>query len=215
MIDRRTLIGTAAMAALSATIRPARAAAVDVVVFGDSYSQVPRSNFPNWVTQLQDAGHIGSSRNFAKSGATAAKIGTNNFARQLRLWAQAGRPVGDKVIIFLGTNDILNTDSFTASYDGYKKGLNQLKSAGASLLLIEPLDIGKVPDYAGDEDSATLTGKTNTWNKFVRSRGLPVVRLFDVFQPRLPNPSLFHDGLHPNRDGQAIIAEAVRARLAT
>jgi lysophospholipase L1-like esterase len=92
------------------------------VVFGDSYSQVPRANFPNWVTQLQSAGVVGASRNFAKSGATAAKIGTNHFARQLRLWREAGRPIGHRVIIFLGTNDILNTDTFDASYTATGEG---------------------------------------------------------------------------------------------
>jgi hypothetical protein len=40
-MNRRTMIGTAAMATLVAG-RPAMAATVDVVVFGDSYSQVPR-----------------------------------------------------------------------------------------------------------------------------------------------------------------------------
>ena len=160
------------------------------------------------------AGHVGTSRNFAKSGATAAKIGTNHFARQLRLWREAGRPLGDRVIVFLGTNDILHTDNFDLSYTGYKRGINELKTAGAKLLLVEPLDLGKTPDYAGDADSAAVTAKTVTWNNFVRGRGQPVVRLFDVFAPRLPNSSLFHDGLHPNRSGQGIIADAVRARLA-
>lgn len=212
-MDRRTMIGTAAMAALFAG-RPAVAAAVNVVVFGDSYSRVPRANFPNWVTQLQSAGHIGTSRNFANSGATAAKVGTNHFARQLRLWREAGRPVGDRVIVFLGINDIANLDGLEASYTGYKRGLNELKTAGAKLLLIEPLDVGKLPAFAGDEDSAALTRKTVTWNNFVRGRGLPVVRLFDVFRPLLPNAALFHDDVHPDREGQGIIADAVRPKLA-
>ena len=213
-MNRRTMIGTAAAMAAMVAGRPAMAATVDVVVFGDSYSQVPRANFPNWVTQLQSAGVVGASRNFAKSGATAAKIGTNHFARQLRLWREAGRPIGNRVIIFLGTNDILNTDSFDASYTAYRQAISELRNAGARLLLIEPLDLGKVPDYAGEPDSAEVTAKTVTWNNFVRGRGQPVVRLFDVFAPRLPNSSLFHDGLHPNRSGQGIIADAVRARLA-
>ena len=213
-MNRRTMIGTAAAMAAMVAGRPAMAATVDVVVFGDSYSQVPRANFPNWVTQLQSAGVVGASRNFAKSGATAAKVGTNHFARQLRLWREAGRPLGNRVIIFLGTNDILNRDTFDASYTGYKRGINELKTAGAKLLLVEPLDLGKVPDYAGDADSAAVTAKTVTWNNFVRSRGLTVVRLFDTFRTLLPNSSLFHDGLHPNRSGQGIIADAVRAKLA-
>jgi lysophospholipase L1-like esterase len=215
-MDRRTLIGTAAAAATALLAGgPAAAAAVNVVVFGDSYSRVPRAGFPNWVTQLQTAGHVGTSRNFATSGATAAKVGTNHFARQLRLWREAGRPVGGRVIVFLGINDILNTDTFDASYTGYKAGIAELRRAGARLLLIESLDLGKTPGYVGDSDSATITRRTVTWNSFVRGRGLPVVRLFDVFKPRLPNNALFHDDLHLDRDGQAIIADAVRAKLAS
>ena len=98
-MDRRTLIGgTTAAALLAVTSGPALAAALPIVVFGDSFSQVPRANFPNWVTQLEQAGRVRVVRNFAKSGATAATIGTNHFARQLRLWRAAGRPVGQRVI---------------------------------------------------------------------------------------------------------------------
>ena len=71
-----------------------------------------------------------------------------------------------------------------------------------------------MPRFAGDEDSAAVTSKTLTWNRFVRSRGLPVVRLFDVFAPLLPNDALFDDDLHLNADGHEIVADAVRAKLA-
>jgi lysophospholipase L1-like esterase len=224
-MNRRTLIGgTAAAAALLAgRSGPVSAAPVNVVVFGDSYSQVPRvKNLPNWVTQLQTAGAIGTSSNFAKSGATAAKIGFNHFARQLRLWREAGRPVGDRVMVFLGTNDILQLAApqpqlatFDASKTGYKRGLAELKAAGANLLLIEPLDLGKVPRFADDqEDSGPVTIATRTWVRFVRNRGLPVVRLFDVFAKRLPDSTLFQDDLHLNEDGNRIVADAVRVMLA-
>ena len=171
-MDRRTLIGggSAAAALVSTRSRSARAAAVDVVVFGDSYSQVPRAGFPNWVTQLQTTHSIGRSDNFAKSGATAAKIGTNHLARQLRLWRQAGRPVGDWVIVFIGTNDILQTNSLTASKSAINAVVTELRAAGARLLLIEPLNVGKTPRFAGDQDSAAVTKKTKEWDRFLRSR---------------------------------------------
>jgi lysophospholipase L1-like esterase len=186
-----------------------------VVVFGDSYSQVPNDYSPNWVTQLQTAGDINPVKNFATNGATAATIGTNHFLRQRRLWREAGRPVGDRVIIFLGINDILQSDTLDASKSGLKKGIVELKAARAKLLLIEPLDLGKVPLFFGDQDSAAVTSKTLAWDEFVRNRGLPVVRLFEVFKPLLPNGALFADGLHPNAAGFEIIANAVRAKLAS
>jgi phospholipase/lecithinase/hemolysin len=214
-MHRRALIGAAVAATASlARPRPASAAAINVVVFGDSYSQVPRANFPNWVTQLQTAGDINPMNNFAKSGATAATIGTNHFARQRRLWREAGRPVGNRVFVFLGTNDILQTDTLDASKGGLKKGIAELEAAGANLLLIEPLDLGKVPLFFGDQDSAAVTSKTLAWDKFVRNRGLPVVRLFEVFKPLLPNGALFADDLHPNAAGHEHIANAVRVKLA-
>jgi lysophospholipase L1-like esterase len=175
----------------------------------------PAGRLPELGDAAPDRRHVGTSRNFATSGATAAKVGTNHFARQLRLWREAGRPVAGRVIVFLGINDILNTDTFDASYTGYKRGIYELRTAGARLLLIEPLDLGKTPGYVGDADSAAITRKTVTWNTFVRGRGLPVVRLFDVFKPRLPNNALFHDDLHLDRDGHAIVAAAVRAKLAS
>ena len=173
------------------------------------------------MTRLQTDGDIGTSSNFAKSGATAAKIGFNHFARQLRLWREAGRPVGTRVMVFFGTNDILQLaapqpqlTTFDASKTGYKRGLAELKAAGANLLLIEPLDLGKVPRFAGDQDSGPVTIATRTWFRFVRNRGLPVVRLFDVFAKRLPDSTLFQDDLHLNEKGNRIVADAVRAMLA-
>jgi lysophospholipase L1-like esterase len=118
------------------------------------------------------------------------------------------------LIVFLGINDILQLDTLDASKTGYRKGLAELKAAGASLLQIEPLDLGKVPSFAGDQDSAAVTSNTRTWVRFLRNRSLPVVRLFDVFAPRLPNSSLFQDGLHLNREGNRIVANAVRSKLA-
>ena len=211
-MDRRTLIGTAATAALLAA-GPAAAAAPEVAVFGDEHSEDSGVAFPNWVTLLQQAGHVGTVHNFAESGATAAELGIVHFARQLRLWREAGRPVGRKVIVFLGANDILNTDTFDASFAGYDKGIAELRAAGADLLLVEPFDLGETPGFAGGPDSAAVTGKTLAWAKFVRGRGLPVVRLFDVFAPRLPDGRLFQDDLRLNRAGNAIIADAVRTML--
>jgi lysophospholipase L1-like esterase len=216
-MDRRTLIGggaaTAAAALLAATAGPALAAVPGVVVFGDSFSEVPRDAFPNWVTQLAQAGRITVVRNFATGGATAATVGTNHFARQLGLWRAAGRPVGQRVIVFLGINDILHTATFDASFAGYRRGLAELRAAGANLLLVEPLDLGETPGYAGGPASAAVTARTRTWNRFVRGLGLPVVRLFDVFGPRLPDGRLFLNAIHLNRRGHAIVADAVRARL--
>jgi lysophospholipase L1-like esterase len=218
-MDRRTLIGgsaaTAAAALLAAAPGPAPAAVpVPVVVFGDSFSEVSRDGFPNWVTQLANGDDITVVRNLAEGGATAATVGTNHFARQLRLWRAAGHPVGRRVIVFLGINDILHTDTFDASFAGYGRGLAELKAAGARLLLVEPLDLGRTPGYAGGPASAAVTARTRTWNRFVRGRGLPVVRLFDVFAPRLPDRSLFLNAIHLNRQGHAIVAGAVRAKLA-
>ena len=118
------------------------------------------------------------------------------------------------MIVFLGINDILQTDTLDASKAGLKKGIAELKAAGASLLLIEPLDLGRVPRFFGDQDAAAVTIKTVTWYRFVRSRGLPVVQLFELFAGRLPNDKLFADDLHLNADGHKIIADAVRLQLA-
>src|SRR3954454_20518718 len=81
------------------------AAALELTVFGDSYSIPVHDGNRDWPTQLRAQGAVGTVHDFAKSGAIAASIGTNTSARQIRLWNAAGRPLG-ATVVYLGYNDI-------------------------------------------------------------------------------------------------------------
>jgi lysophospholipase L1-like esterase len=202
------------LGAVSFGIASAAATAPEIDVFGDSYSQVPRGTFPNWVTQLKQSGKISGSNNFAKSGATAATVGTNTFARQIRGWRAAGGDVADRTVVFLGINDIKNFGSLAKSRAGYKSGVKTLHDAGANLILVQPHDLGTVPLFSGSQADA-ITAKTKAWNSFVRStaRTYDAVTV-DLFRALGNVPaSLYSDNLHLNQQGQAHIARAIAAKL--
>ncbi len=162
---RATRLSSRALALLGATAlttAAGRAQAVDLTVFGDSVSQVPRLAFPNWLTQLQQDDVVENVDNFAKSGATAANVGTNTFLRQIRRWKSAGSPVNDFVVAFLGINDIGKFNDFAKSRSGYKSGLQELEKARANFVLVQPFDLGRVPKHAGTSEAARMTSKTTT-----------------------------------------------------
>ncbi len=86
--DRRGLlrlaVGLAAGAVGTGVAGTAEAAVSRLVLFGDSYTMLNRAAFPNWAEQLRSRGVARSLGSYAKSGAIAANIGTNTFARQIR-----------------------------------------------------------------------------------------------------------------------------------
>src|SRR3954447_18821879 len=69
-------------------------AAPPLTVLGDSYSIPVHDGTRDWPARLRDGGAVGPVHDCAKSGAIAAPIGADPFARQVRLWNGAGRPRG-------------------------------------------------------------------------------------------------------------------------
>src|SRR4051794_24703576 len=111
LLAASTLCGEAAASPASA--------ASPLTVLGDSYSIPVHDGTRDWPAQLRDRGAVGQVRDFAKSGAIAATVGANTFARQIRLWTAAGRPRGDTVV-YLGYNDIDGRQSLAPSQAGYR-----------------------------------------------------------------------------------------------
>lgn len=190
-------------------------AAPKITVFGDSYSQVPYYNYPNWVTQLKSNGTISGATNFARGGATAASIGSNTFASQISRWRAAGRPVGGYTVVFLGINDITRyRNSFTRSRAGYVSGIKALRDAGARLILVQPHDLGTAPLFEGSE-ADEVTRATRTWNSFVRTTAASYrAATVDLFKA-LGNISQdrYYNALHLGQTGQGQIARAIGAKL--
>ena len=174
-------------------------------VFGDSYSDPDREAFDDWAEQLLAEGRVTALESYAKSGATAATVGTNTFARQIRLFeadAVRFRPK-DVTVVFLGLNDILEFDqTFGPSRSGYTAGVDALLSAGATrngarLFFVEVLDVGATPAFDANASKRSLyRQKTIVWDKFVAKRaadvgGVGVIDLLALFDRVVANPSAY------------------------
>jgi lysophospholipase L1-like esterase len=115
----------------------------------------------------------------------------------------------------MGINDIqAATDTFGPSRTGYRNALDELRAAGAKLVLVTAPDLGRMPIYVGTPEAAAMTSKTKTWNSFVKSMATTYsAGLVDLFS-KLADPTLIGpDGLHPNVRGQQAIADAIAASL--
>src|SRR5689334_5311982 len=215
------------------------AAALELTVFGDSYSIPVHDGNRDWPTQLRAQGAVGTVHDFAKSGAIAASTGTNTFARQIRLWSGAGRPLG-ATVVYLGYNDI--GGNLAKARAGYQAGINALVAAGATsggnrLILVLPHDVGSTPLHNKTRaEAARFRSATKQWDSIVRSVANQAnARVADVFAKIdnvLANPgrygftnvttpdharsdttALYDDVFHFGEHGQAIIATTIRASL--
>ena len=235
----RTIAPSLIVALLLAAGPAAAAAAAGLTVFGDSYSIPVHHGVTTWVAQLRDQGVVGPVRDFARSGASAASIGGDTFAAQVRRWRAAGRPLGDTVV-FLGGNDV--GGDLGRAQAGYQAGVNALVAGGATaganrLLLVLFPDVGAAPAFNRDPARrAAFRDQTRRLDAFIRSVAgrahATVVDLFSVVDGVLAHPraegftnvttadharsattALYDDPVHFGRHGQAIIARTIRARL--
>jgi lysophospholipase L1-like esterase len=204
------MIRTLLAAILALLIGSASASATTATAFGDSFTEPGTS----WFYVLGLAGN-----NFARSGAVCNPKFTTLKARrlstQVQRWKEAGKPTNDWAIVFMGINDIqAATDTFGPSRTGYRNALDELRAAGAKLVLVTAPDLGRMPKYVGTPEAAAMTSKTKTWNSFVKSMATTYsAGLVDLFS-KLADPTLIGpDGLHPNVRGQQAIADAIAASI--
>ena len=174
-------------------------------VIGDSYSDPAREAIDDWAEQLLATGRVRALKSYAKSGALAATVGTNTFARQIRLFkadAVRFRPK-DVTVVFLGLNDILEfNQTFGPSRSGYTAGVNALLSAGATrngarLFFVEVPDVGATPMFNANASKRSLyRQKTIVWDKFVAKHaadvgGVGVIDLLALFDEVIADPSAY------------------------
>jgi phospholipase/lecithinase/hemolysin len=115
----------------------------------------------------------------------------------------------------MGINDIIDaTDTLGPSRTNYIKALSELRGAGAKLVLVGPPDLGKVPRWKGTSQAADMTHKSKLWNSFVKKQASRYSAGFVDLFTKLTNGNLIEsDGLHPNAQGQRVIANAIAAKL--
>jgi GDSL-like Lipase/Acylhydrolase family len=233
LLAASTLCGVAAASPASA--------APPLTVLGDSYSIPVHDGTRDWPAQLRDRGAVGPVHDFAKSGAIAATIGANTFARQVRLWTAAGRPRGDTVV-YLGYNDIDGRQSLAPSQAGYRAGVDALVRGGATspgnrLFLVLSHDVGGTPLHNRSATERTFyRDRTRQWDGFVRSVAAgahaTVIDVFSRIDGVLADPgaagftnvttadrarsgttALYRDLFHFGLHGETILAETIGARL--
>jgi hypothetical protein len=197
------LASTALVAAALAAPVPAGAAEIDTLrVFGDSYSALSRKAFPNWAELLRNDGTAAELVGFARSGATAATVGTNHFKKQYNTFTRTSPTfgTGDLTVVYLGYNDIDRFADLTRSKADYATYVNRIIGRGATgdgarLFLVQVHDWGRNPDQGGDV-GGVFRGRTLEWNRHVASvgdgrAGVTVVDLFSFFENVYANPGQF------------------------
>src|SRR3954467_176313 len=122
------ILAALASAALGGKPSPARAAP-QLTVFGDSYSIPVRDGVRDWPLLLHQQGVVGRVNDFAEFGASAATLHTRNFAKEIRDWDHAGKPLG-LTVVYLGYNDI--GGDLAKARAGYQTGIDALIAAGAT-----------------------------------------------------------------------------------
>jgi phospholipase/lecithinase/hemolysin len=179
-----------------------------LTLFGDSYTALGRTTrFLNWAEQLKAEGDVATLASFAKSGATAATVGTNHFKKQFNAFAKTNATfdADDVTVVYLGYNDVNKKDiaafadlsKSKADYTLYvnrliNKGVNK---NGAQLLLAAGHNWQRNPAQ-GATDTGPFKDRTLQWRSFVsglaNSKSNTVfVDLYTVFENIFDNPGAF------------------------
>lgn len=187
----------------------------DSITFGNPFFASAR--FPQQLEEL--LGNAYSVRNFGAVGFTAQKAGDHPYweHRYFKLSSEFSPNI---VIIMLGTNDSkpqnwTGASRFVQDYRSMIEHYQSLPSKPRIILATPPatflvrghteLPSGMNPDaIAVIAESVKQTGA---------SLGIPVV---DVRAATVPHPEFFSlDGVHPDGDGNLLIAKAIYAELST
>lgn len=201
-------------AALMLAAGSASAAEKQATAFGDSFTAPSTS----WYYKLE----LGNT-NFAKSGAVAnpalTDLAGRRLSTQVKKWTNAGKPVRDAAIVFIGINDCRLSDSnLEGSKTAYRSAVAKINTEvvakGVELILVAIPNLGALPIYKGTPEQAAKTACSQAWNTFVKDTAAiysaTVVDLYNVLNdPTLIGP----DKLHPNGRGQRAIANAIAAKL--
>jgi len=118
-------------------------------------------------------------------------------------WLLAQRP--DVLVVGLGANDGLRGQHVETAEDSLRQIIRRSQAAGARVLLLGM----RVPRSMGPEYSVEFAGM---YPRLARELGVPLVPflLEGVAGRRSLN---LDDGMHPNAEGQRMLAETVRPHL--
>lgn len=156
--------------------------------------------------------------NFGCNNATASADGDVAYMKR-KVYRDALALHPDVAIVMLGTNDTkpINYDAQKFVY-GYMTIINSLQELGAKVYLMTPPHIlNQIEIRDGVKikriDPTPIALSEETLNEHI----LPAIRNFDLPVIEINNIitdiSQFNDGIHPNKEGAALIAQTVYSRL--
>ena len=119
----------------------------------------------------------------------------------------------DTVIIMLGSNDskpvYWNGEKFKNEYREFIKSYIEMESAPKVYVMIPPAVY--IEQDGGNCDDATIGGALA---EIVTSLGVELeVEVIDLYTLTSGHPEWFSDGLHPNAEGNRVIAEEIAERI--
>ena len=191
------------------TTRPAttRSTAIRVACCGDSITRRPvGAAYSDHLGKMLGGGW--DVRNFGHDGVTAQKNSGRPYWKVPEFEAaDAFQP--NVVILMLGTNDAASADAhrknFAADFLTLVHHYKALSSKPQVIVMTPP------PLMPGRDDNRMDSLKNDLSpqvRRIAKDEGLALVELQEF--PRLADPSLYPDKVHPNSDGAKIIAQCVR-----
>ena len=184
-----------------------RSSAIRVACCGDSITRRPvgAAYSDHLGKMLGDGWDV---RNFGHDGVTAQKDSGRPYWKMPEFEASnAFEP--NVVILMLGTNDAASVDehrkNFSADFLALIHHFKALPSKPQVIVMTPP------PLMPGRENSRMNNLKNDLSphvRRIAKEEGLVLVELQEL--PRLADPSLYPDKVHPNTDGAKMIAECVR-----
>jgi lysophospholipase L1-like esterase len=161
---------------------------------------------------LAAAGASTRVENYGLCGACALSSGKNPYVDFAEYYDSLDSGA-DLVVLMLGTNDaasvLWDRATFEAELAERVQAYQQCASAPRLMLMVPP-DILSA-DWAGGVPAATVDDMQQGVRSVAERLGLACVDLEPVFGAR---EELFSDGVHPNAEGNALIAQAVFEQLA-
>ncbi|MFC1581739.1 GDSL-type esterase/lipase family protein [Candidatus Neomarinimicrobiota bacterium] len=144
-------------------------------------------------------------RNFGSSGSTVLKNGDLPYW-ETSSYQSALEFSPDIVVILLGTNDStpenwVFSDEFEADYVALIESF-KIENADAELILCYPPPILSDPDSEANLINELIPKISAVGNQ----TGSRVLNLYESFEG---HSELYHDGVHPNKDGHQVIANLV------
>lgn len=182
------------------------------ITFGYGLPDREKEAYPVRLQEMLGPGY--DVRNFGKSGATLLKHGHRPYIYQTE-YADAKAFAADIVVMHLGINDTdprnwpNYRDEFIADYRALIDTFRMINpKCRVMIALMTPLTTlhhrfeSGTRDWHDEENEAI--------RKIAKGAG---VQLFDLFTPLYCRPELFADAVHPNAEGEQIIANVVYSAI--